>query len=96
LKKGNRPATVNRYLTVLRYLVNKWASIPALASPTKASPLRADVINTAWHTAFDAGGDELKDLGGWKSRTMIDRYAKFATESLLSAASQSRAEECGT
>ncbi|GAC1536890.1 MAG: hypothetical protein NVS2B4_17150 [Ramlibacter sp.] len=32
--------------------------------------------------------DELKDLGGWKSRTMVDRYAKFATENLLSAASR--------
>ena len=32
--------------------------------------------------------DELKDLGGWKSRVMVDRYAKFATENLLSAASR--------
>ena len=24
--------------------------------------------------------DELKDLAGWKSRVMVDRYAKFATE----------------
>ena len=27
--------------------------------------------------------DELKDLGGWKSRQMVDRYARFATEHLL-------------
>jgi hypothetical protein len=32
--------------------------------------------------------DELKDLGAWKSRMMVDRYAKFATENLLSAASR--------
>ena len=24
--------------------------------------------------------DELKDLGGWKSHVMVDRYAKFGTE----------------
>lgn len=32
--------------------------------------------------------DELKDLGGRKSRIMVDRCAKFATENLLSAASR--------
>jgi len=35
-------------------------------------------------TAIDR--DELKDLGGWKSRVMVDRYAKFATEHLTAAA----------
>jgi len=78
----------------------------------KGQPLRADVTNTAWHTALKRAGvedfrfhdlrhtwaswhrqagtscDELKDLGGWKSRTMVDRYAKFATENLLFAASR--------
>jgi hypothetical protein len=32
--------------------------------------------------------DELKDLGGWKSRNMVDRYAKFATENLAVAAAR--------
>jgi integrase len=32
--------------------------------------------------------DELKDLGGWKSRCMVDRYAKFATEHLTTAAAR--------
>lgn len=32
--------------------------------------------------------DELKDLGGWKTRQMVDRHAKFATENLLAAASR--------
>jgi integrase len=78
----------------------------------KGQPLRADVTNTAWHTALKRAGlenfrfhdlrhtwaswhrqagtscDELKVLGGWKSRTMVVRYAKFATENLLSAASR--------
>jgi len=30
----------------------------------------------------------LKDLGGWKSRVMVDRYAKFGTEHLSAAASR--------
>lgn len=29
---------------------------------------------------------ELKELGGWKSRQMVDRYAKYATEHLSEAA----------
>ena len=32
--------------------------------------------------------DELKELGGWKSRSMVDRYAKFATDHLVAAASR--------
>jgi hypothetical protein len=32
--------------------------------------------------------NELKDLGGWKTRSMVDRYAKFATENLAFAASR--------
>jgi hypothetical protein len=32
--------------------------------------------------------DELKDLGGWKSRVMVDRYAKFGTEHLTAAAAR--------
>jgi len=30
----------------------------------------------------------IKELGGWKSRSMVDRYAKFATEHLAAAASR--------
>ena len=42
----------------------------------------------SWHRQAGTSCDELKDLGGWKSRTMVDRNAKFATENLLSAASR--------
>ncbi|MDE1998904.1 MAG: tyrosine-type recombinase/integrase [Burkholderiales bacterium] len=42
----------------------------------------------SWHRQAGTSCDELKDLGGWKSRPMVGRYAKFATESLLSAASR--------
>ena len=40
------------------------------------------------HRQAGTSCDELKDLGGWKSGAMVDRYAKFATENLLSAASR--------
>jgi integrase len=42
----------------------------------------------SWHRQAGTSCDELKDLGGWKSRQMVDRYAKFATENLLVAASR--------
>ncbi|MGV8893828.1 MAG: hypothetical protein ACOH2K_12970 [Burkholderiaceae bacterium] len=32
--------------------------------------------------------DELKELGDWKSRNRVDRYAKFATENLSVAAAR--------
>lgn len=40
----------------------------------------------SWHRQAGTSCDELKDLGGWKSRQMVDRYAKFATEHLTEAA----------
>lgn len=75
-------------------------------------PIRWEVTNSAWHTALAKAGiedfrfhdlrhtwaswhrqagtscDELKDLGGWKSRSMVDRYAKYATEHLMVAAAR--------
>jgi len=42
----------------------------------------------SWHRQAGTSCDELKDLGGWKSRVMVDRYAKFATEHLQAAASR--------
>ncbi|HZQ75499.1 MAG TPA: site-specific integrase [Burkholderiales bacterium] len=42
----------------------------------------------SWHRQAGTSTDELKDLGGWKSRVMVDRYAKFATENLAGAASR--------
>ena len=35
----------------------------------------------------------MKDLGGWKSSNMVDRYAKFATENLVFAASRIETEK---
>jgi len=42
----------------------------------------------SWHRQAGTSCDELKDLGGWKSRVMVDRYAKFATENLAQAAAR--------
>lgn len=42
----------------------------------------------SWHRQAGTSCDELKDLGGWKSRQMVDRYAKFATEQLTEAAAR--------
>jgi integrase len=42
----------------------------------------------SWHRRAGTSCDELKDLGGWKSRVMVDRYAKYATEHLAVAAAR--------
>jgi len=42
----------------------------------------------SWHRQAGTSCDELTDLGGWKSRVMVDRYAKFATEHLTAAAAR--------
>ena len=42
----------------------------------------------SWHRQAGTSCDELKELGGWKSRSMVDRYAKYATEHLAVAASR--------
>ena len=42
----------------------------------------------SWHRQAGTSCDELKDLGGWKSRSMVDRYAKYATENLAVAAAR--------
>ncbi|MBB5390513.1 MULTISPECIES: site-specific integrase [unclassified Herbaspirillum] len=42
----------------------------------------------SWHRQAGTSCDELKDLGGWKSRQMVDRYAKFSTDNLAVAAAR--------
>ena len=42
----------------------------------------------SWHRQAGTSCDELKDLGGWKSRIMVDSYAKYATEHLRVAAAR--------
>jgi integrase len=85
---------------------------PVFCFTYRGEPIAWEMTNSAWHTAIDKAGitdfrfhdlrhtwaswhrqagtscDELKDLGGWKSRVMVDRYAKFATEHLTAAAAR--------
>ena len=42
----------------------------------------------SWHRQAGTSCDELKELGGWKTRSIVDRYAKFSTEHLANAASR--------
>lgn len=49
----------------------------------------------SWHRQAGTSCDELKDLGGWKSRQMVDRYAKFATEHLADAAARIESHPAG-
>jgi integrase len=42
----------------------------------------------SFHRQAGTSCDELKDLGGWKSRVMVDRYAKFSTDNLTGAAAR--------
>lgn len=42
----------------------------------------------SWHRQAGTSCDELKDLGGWKSREMVDRYAKYSTDNLATAAAR--------
>lgn len=96
-------------LDVLRTQIGKH---PQFCFTYRGEPIRWDVTNTAWgnatrkaeiedlrfhdlrhtwaswHRQAGTSCDELKDLGGWKTRSMVDRYAKFSTENLSVAASR--------
>lgn len=110
--KNGTPRGVPLNADAVQVLREQIGKHPRFVFTYEGQPLRADVTNTAWHTALKRSGikdfrfhdlrhtwaswhrqagtscDELKDLGGWKSRQMVDRYAKFATENLLSAATR--------
>lgn len=112
LTKNGTPRGVPLNVDAVQVLREQIGKHPRYCFTYEGQPLRADVTNTAWHSALKRAGikdfrfhdlrhtwaswhrqagtscDELKDLGGWKSRQMVDRYAKFATENLLSAASR--------
>ncbi|MFJ3048260.1 integrase [Herbaspirillum chlorophenolicum] len=49
----------------------------------------------SWHRQAGTSCDELKELGGWKSRQMVDRYAKYATEHLTVAAARIASKQPG-
>ena len=110
--KNGTPRGVPLNVDAVEVLKEQRGKHPRFCFTYEGQPLRADVTNTAWHSALKRAGikdfrfhdlrhtwaswhrqagtscDELKDLGGWKSRVMVDRYAKFATEHLAVAAAR--------
>jgi len=85
----------DRYCFVFRGKPIRWgltnSSWKAAIKETDLEGLRFhDLRHTwaSWHRQAGTSCDELKELGGWKSRSMVDRYAKYATEHLAVAASR--------
>jgi hypothetical protein len=49
---------------------------------------------SSWRRQAGTSCDELKDLGGgWKTRSTVDCYAKFATENLVAAAARIESDD---
>ncbi len=74
----------------ITWQVSSTAWVKAVAAAELTDIRFHDLRHTwaSWHRQAGTSCDELKDLGGWKSRQMVDRYAKFATENLAVAASR--------
>lgn len=110
--KNGTPRGVPLNRDAIAVLTEQQGQHPRFCFTYKGEPIRWQVSNSAWLTALKRAGisdfrfhdlrhtwaswhrqagtscDELKDLGGWKSREMVDRYAKYATEHLAAAASR--------
>lgn len=74
----------------IRYNISNSAWHTALAKAGLEDFRFHDLRHTwaSWHRQAGTSCDELKELGGWKTRSMVDRYAKFATEHLAKAANR--------
>lgn len=74
----------------IRYNITNSAWITALKRAGLEDFRFHDLRHTwaSWHRQSGTSCDELKELGGWKTRSMVDRYAKFATEHLAKAANR--------
>lgn len=110
--KNGTPRGVPLNRDALTVLEAQRGKHPRYCFTFRGEPIRWQLSNSAWLTALGAAGikdfrfhdlrhtwaswhrqagtscDELKDLGGWKSRQMVDRYAKYATEHLAAAAAR--------
>ncbi len=76
-----------------------WGAWQTACTKAKLTDLRFhDLRHTwaSWHRQAGTSCDELKDLGGWKTRSMVDRYAKFATENLVVAAARIESDNGGS
>lgn len=74
----------------MRFQISNTAWVAALEKAGIVDFRFHDLRHTwaSWHRQAGTSCDELKDLGGWKSRVMVDRYAKFSTENLTVAAAR--------
>ena len=110
--KNGTPRGVPLNADAVEVLQKQVGKHPAFCFTYRGVPIRWDLTNTAWvnavrkaelgdfrfhdlrhtwaswHRQAGTSCDELKDLGGWKTRSMVDRYAKYATENLAVAASR--------
>ncbi len=110
--KNGTPRGVPLNVDSVLVLQEQQGKHPQYCFTYRGEPIRWDITNTAWQTAVGRAGitdfrfhdlrhtwaswhrqagtscDELKELGGWKTRSMVDRYAKFATENLAHAAAR--------
>ena len=74
----------------MRFQISNTAWVAALEEAGIVDFRFHDLRHTwaSWHRQAGTSCDELKDLGGWKSRVMVDHYAKFSTENLTVAAAR--------
>jgi len=90
-QKGKHPQFCFTYCgEPIRYNITNHAWITAVKRAGLEDFRFHDLRHTwaSWHRQAGTSCDELKELGGWKTRSMVDRYAKFATSHLASAASR--------
>ena len=110
--KNGTPRGVPLNRDSLAVLEDQVGKHPQFCFTYRGEPIKANVSNKAWFSALEKAGlddfrfhdlrhtwaswhrqsgtscDELKELGGWKTRSMVDRYAKFATDHLAIAAAR--------
>jgi len=110
--KNGTPRGVPLNEDAIEVLEEQKGKNPKFCFTFRGERIQRAITNTAWYSALEAAGiedfrfhdlrhtwaswhrqagtscDELKDLGGWKSRVMVDRYAKYATEHLAVAANR--------
>lgn len=87
--ESNKSSIEKKYLLWLTVVLQRNILAIMLCHQSMGSLVQAARHTWAsWHRQAGTSCDELKELGGWKSRSMVDRYAKYATEHLAVAAAR--------